>query len=196
MCSHGSKPMAEVTRPKRIGSCDTPWFSTREKRVLESVSDFAGSLGNRKERPDDAHRTKFGSCIIPSLGSAIRMAPQPSIGFTIERIHSRICGKRNSFFSIASVMNLWAASGSTSRKYPFARSITSVSVKLTRLFHRQRRGCFPVTPLERMLPQSDRCSSHFVVGRWRTLTVPCLECLEVHRIPQLASGEFPWLPPR
>jgi hypothetical protein len=46
--------MVEVTKPKRIGSCDTPWFSTLEKRVLGSVRDFAGSLGNRKEKPDNA----------------------------------------------------------------------------------------------------------------------------------------------
>ena len=69
MCSHGSKPMVEVTRPKRIGSCDTPWFSTRKKRVLESARDFAGNLGNRKEKPDNAHRTKFKGSRIAKTNS-------------------------------------------------------------------------------------------------------------------------------
>src|SRR5882724_12723108 len=47
--SHGSKPMAAVTRPKRMGCCDTPCFTTREKRVLASVKASAGRPRNRKE---------------------------------------------------------------------------------------------------------------------------------------------------
>jgi hypothetical protein len=37
-------------------------------------------------------------------------------GLTIEAIQSRIIGKRNPFFSMASVINLWPAKGSTSKK--------------------------------------------------------------------------------
>jgi hypothetical protein len=36
--------------------------------------------------------------------------------FTIETIQSRIIGRRNRFFSIASVINLWPSKGSTSKK--------------------------------------------------------------------------------
>jgi hypothetical protein len=50
--SHGSKPMDPVTRPKRMGCCDTPCFTTREKRVLASLKASAGRPRNRKERLD------------------------------------------------------------------------------------------------------------------------------------------------
>src|SRR6267143_2248859 len=50
MSSHGSKPMGAVTRPKQIGCCDTPCFTTREKRVLASVRASVGRPRSRKER--------------------------------------------------------------------------------------------------------------------------------------------------
>src|SRR5260370_37351028 len=42
--------MGAVTRPKRIGCCDTRCFTTREKRVLASVRASVGRPRSRKER--------------------------------------------------------------------------------------------------------------------------------------------------
>jgi len=149
--------------------------STRAKRIGLSQESFLGSIPSECRCDENANN------------GAVRSqswASQSSIGFAIELIHSRICGNRNSLLSIAFVMKLWASSGSTSRKYPFTRSITSVRVKLSRLFPSIKRGCFPATPSEPMLPQTDRCSSHFVVGKWPTPTIPCLGYLGVRRIPR------------
>jgi hypothetical protein len=46
--------MAAVTRPKRIGCCDTPCFTTREEKVLAGVKAPAGRPRNGKERLDHA----------------------------------------------------------------------------------------------------------------------------------------------
>lgn len=55
-------------------------------------------------------------------------------GLATDLSHSQMCGKSNSLFSSASVMNLWAANGSTFKEYPFDSIMMSVSTKLIRLF--------------------------------------------------------------
>jgi hypothetical protein len=77
---------------------------------------------------------------IPSLGrivtrktAGLRQAAllydSTSRGFTTEPIQSRIIRKLNAFFSNASVMSLWTSSGSTSKKYPFAWSRSSIFLR-------------------------------------------------------------------
>jgi hypothetical protein len=55
-------------------------------------------------------------------------------GFAMDLSHSQMCGKSNSLFSSAVVMNLWAANASTFKEYPFDSSMMSVSTKLIRSF--------------------------------------------------------------
>lgn len=101
--------------------------SVKSNRRLETLSTFpkndfgwqvsAGRTGNPEPRGTD--RSFSGaSRVYGSLKNTFRARrySSSSSGFTTEAIQSRIMGKRNSLFSIASVMSLCASSGSTSRK--------------------------------------------------------------------------------
>jgi len=69
------------------------------------------------------HLWRTNRVIVQKAASNARSEPffcalfsQAGSRFTIEGIQSRIIGKRNRFFSIASVINLWPSKGSTSKK--------------------------------------------------------------------------------
>jgi hypothetical protein len=80
---HGSKPMAAVTRPKRIGCCDTPCFTTREEKVLASVQAPAGRPRNRKERLDHAEP-------VPARGATLTRLKCPLLCFGSQASRRRI----------------------------------------------------------------------------------------------------------
>jgi transposase len=87
-------PITALTWALEIG--DVQRFSSIKKAIS-----YFGLGGAEKSSTNIAMRTPFYS------GAS---------GLTIEAIQSRIFGKRNPVFSMASVINLWPAKGSISKK--------------------------------------------------------------------------------